>query len=1358
MATVDNLQIQINAQSVKANEAIDRLVIKLDRLTTSLSKVSGSSLTGLADGVQRLGTAMQTMNNVKTGDFKKISSGIERLSSIQAGNMEVVGNALKPFAEGINVLSNSKFDNKNLQNLINSLTRLSNANVANLSNIDFTGIGNSIKQFATSLSDTPKIQQSVISMTNAVANLSKSGTNIPIISTSLGQLGTAIRKFISDMSLAPSVSENVISFTQSIATLANAGDKTAKTASNLSNLAKELKKFMQTMSSAPSVNSNTIQMTNALANLASQGSRVGTASNSMVRGLNNSSTAATKAKKSFGGLAAAFGKFYASYFLVIRGIKKLFNSIESTTDYIEAFNYQAVTFSKIGSEWGKDFEKYGYENAESYSQSFLNRVNDVLGKMSGLKVDIEGGLLTESGTKNLGLNIQKITQYASQLASVTNSLGQTAEISTAVTKSMTMLAGDISSLFNVDYSTVANNLQSGLIGMSRSLYKYGIDITNATLQTYAYELGLSKAVSEMTQAEKQQLRVIAILDQSKVSWGDLANTINSPSNMLRQFTNNLKEAGMILGQLFIPLLNKVMPVLNGITIAIKRLLVNIANLMGIKINFEDFGQSGYKDTSEGIDDVTDSLENATSAAEEYKNELMGFDEINKLSDNSSGLSTGGGAGSSIDLTDEILKATEEYEKAWNEAFANMENEAQKWADKIEKILNPIMKIFKDFSVGDFFQAGQDVSKLVISITDFFSRAIDSVDWYGIGEKIGDFLDGLDWIKILKSTGKAIWKALKAVLKVWKGAFDAAPIETGIITAVSVLKFTKLGTILTSKINNSLDKAAKGLNLKKIGVGIATALGEFTLVEDAFEGLVSGSQKAGSAIGEITIATGTAFGALKMLGLSNPWTALIVGATGLVGLIAGVTTALDEGNTELNTYIETSGKYRDEINKTTEEINNSLSAIEESWDASAKIDEIDALKTKYFELADQTNLTAGEQETLKRLAEELIELVPDLNGVIDTQTGYYKGTREEVEKLIDKTKEYYRTQALQDAYVESVKEEFNAKKNLKQAEDVLADSKTKLLKAQKELNEFQSKGFIYINKNLDKYYELSQSVSKLTKEVNQNQQAYDDASVAWQRAADDMEYTWEELNSTASVNMQEMEQNAQQAVNNISANLRDTQSNIGAMFLEISDDAKKTFSNMAEVGALGGAALKDNFTNNISGIPTAAINAFNAIIQGVNAGNIGAQTGAQLMNSLADTINNNSYRVKNALFDTFSSNFTGEILDAQGNVKRSAFNMRIVPKYATGGFPEDGLFFANRGELVGQFSNGKTAVANNEQITEGIANAVYPAVYNAVMAAMSNTNTQGGDVVVQIDGQEVFRSTQKYASQYLAMTGQPAFEF
>ena len=84
-------------------------------------------------------------------------------------------------------------------------------------------------------------------------------------------------------------------------------------------------------------------------------------------------------------------------------------------------------------------------------------------------------------------------------------------------------------------------------------------------------------------------------------------------------------------------------------------------------------------------------------------------------------------------------------------------------------------------------------------------------------------------------------------------------------------------------------------------------------------------------------------------------------------------------------------------------------------------------------------------------------------------------------------------------------------------------------------------------------------------------------------------------------------------------------------------------------------------------------------------------------------------------------------------------------YAQGGFPEDGLFFANHGELVGQFSNGKTAVANNEQITEGISTAVY----DAFMTAFSQTGGSSGndkEVRIYLDGKEIARSTTKYQNQ------------
>ena len=129
-----------------------------------------------------------------------------------------------------------------------------------------------------------------------------------------------------------------------------------------------------------------------------------------------------------------------------------------------------------------------------------------------------------------------------------------------------------------------------------------------------------------------------------------------------------------------------MPVVNGVAIAIKRLLVSLASLMGVKIDFESFGQSGYKDTSDGLEDISDGYQDVADSAKKATLSLMGFDEINKLQDDTSSSkgSSGGGGGSTIDLTDDIAKAAAEYEAAWNKAFANMENSATEWADRIEK--------------------------------------------------------------------------------------------------------------------------------------------------------------------------------------------------------------------------------------------------------------------------------------------------------------------------------------------------------------------------------------------------------------------------------------------------------------------------------------------------------------------------------------------------------------------------------------------------------------------------------------------------------------------------------------------------
>ena len=100
----------------------------------------------------------------------------------------------------------------------------------------------------------------------------------------------------------------------------------------------------------------------------------------------------------------------------------------------------------------------------------------------------------------------------------------------------------------------------------------------------------------------------------------------------------------------------------------------------------------------------------------------------------------------------------------------------------------------------------------------------------------------------------------------------------------------------------------------------------------------------------------------------------------------------------------------------------------------------------------------------------------------------------------------------------------------------------------------------------------------------------------------------------------------------------------------------------------------------------------------------------------------------------------------------------IKQYAIGGYPDIGqLFIANEAgpELVGNIG-GRPAVANSDQITQAIAQSVAPAVYNAVVSAMQTSRGGNSDVVVNIDGKQVFKAVQKQANNYVAQTGQSPF--
>lgn len=1131
---IDNLRIKINAESKKANDAIDKLIVKIDNLSTSLSKINGASLITFSSGVEKLGYAMHSVSGIKTADFTRLTKNLTRLSNLDISNLSNVSSDVLFAASAFEQLGKSSYEAEQIASLIKSISKLGNKSVA-----------------------------------NAIDNIPK--------------------------------------------------------------LAKSIKSLMTELSQSPKVSENLIQMTNAVANLASQGSKVGSASNNLVNGLDKTEKAATKSKKSLLSLSSVIGKLYQSYYWIGNVTSFVKKSIESTADYIEAYNYFDVSLGKIGSDWSYQYEKYGYENANAYANSFSNRLTEKMQGLSGIKIDTGKngmGLLTDTAMKNLGLNIQEVTQYASQLASVTNSIGQTGEVSLAAASAFTKLGADISSLFNIDYSSAMNNLQSGLIGQSRALYKYGIDITNATLQTYAYNLGLSKSVSEMTQAEKMQIRMIAILDQSKVAWGDQANTINSISNMFRQFTNNVKEAGMVLGQLFVPMLQKVMPVINGVVIAIKRLLVSIAGILGVKVDFGSFG-AGYsklEDAADTMDDVSAGYDKATASAKKYQNQILSFDEINKLTDTQSGGGSGGAGGvsSGIDLTDDILKATSEYEKAWKEAFDKMENQAQKWADRVSKIFKPILKIFKDFAVGDFFQAGKDVSNLVISITDFFTTAIKKVDWAGIGKKIGQFFSGIDWIKILNHVGLLIWTAIESAIKAFAGSFSVAPIETTIITAFVLFKWTKLGKTITAAFGKWFKKEVSKPILDQIEKDLTNGIeGKLETFSKSIDGFFAS------------------------LGTSTAGMAVTGGVFASIAAFVGIVNA--DKNRELQEFYKTNATGVQAL----ADIQENLSDLNSEYDSFATdTGKIDNLVKKYWELANKTSLTNEEQSLLIGYANQLVEDMPELAGVIDTTTGKYTGQKDEVAELIKKTVSYYKTLAYQD-YIKKYTSE------LVELEMQQETNRQELEKNKEALENLQ--------RPLAEYNRGNITAAEFVKQTGMNVYTAARKCDEYRSAIDD----------------------ATKANGNYKDAVSDVNEKIGYMQRKL-DDTNTSLDNMGSASQVASTAVGQS-------------------LSGLNFSNLGYNAGSSFGSGVASGIWSEKDYIQKNFSKILSSNI--KIGGAVAGV------IKVTGMFADGGFPEDGLFLANHNEMVGRFSNGRTAVANNDQITQGISTAVY----NAFMAAMSNAS-------------------------------------
>nr|DAJ04958.1 MAG TPA: minor tail protein [Bacteriophage sp.] len=755
---------------------------EIDRLDINIETQSTKAVAALDTLIKKLESVSASVGKINGSNLASFANGIEKICKASSGMSTINANSFKHLADGIKAIS---------------------------------GIPTS--------------------------NMLKTAVNIRVLASGMNKLG-AVSQNAKDLG---NVANNISKL---------GGKNIDKAIENMPRISKALNEMMSTLSKTPVVSENLIQMTNAIANLSSQGARAGSISGAVSSDAEKKtslfsgafSKLASSIRNSHKGLksfAELSGSFYANFYPIIRGFKRAWKSVESSMDFLETVNYFEVAMRKLGDDAASNWQQAGYDSAESYANSFSDRAKQLTAKMTGYEIDSDGNA-TYTGKKNLGMNPNTVMNYQAMFAQVSESIGVAEESALNFSNALTMLGTDWASLRNTTFEQSFEKFASALAGQSRAVRAFGIDITNATLQEYAYKYGLSTAVSEMNQATKAQLRLLAMLDQSKVAFGDMANTMNSPSNQLRMLQQNFANLARTIGNLFLPIVEKVLPYINGLVMALQRLFAWIGSLLGIEFKSINSSMGGADNGMENFvsdtEDAGDALTDADKAAKKLKNTVLGFDELNQLNDNSdsssgSSKNSGSNAGGGSPILDEaIAKALEEYQKAWDEAFARMDNKAQEVADRI----------CDAFKKGDYKGIGTYISNGI-------TNALESIQWdkvYKVASNFGtglaQFLNGLITPELFSALGGTI----------------AGSLNTAVYAALSfgeTFDWTNLGESIAAGVNRffkdfdfkalaeTLNVWAKGLidalttalrktDWKKIGQSIATFISEIDFLSIAWK--------------------------------------------------------------------------------------------------------------------------------------------------------------------------------------------------------------------------------------------------------------------------------------------------------------------------------------------------------------------------------------------------------------------------------------------------------------------------------------------------------------------------------------------
>ena len=307
----------------------------------------------------------------------------------------------------------------------------------------------------------------------------------------------------------------------------------------------------------------------------------------------------------------------------------------------------------------------------------LNLFNVTMGKSASTAFEF-----AEAVNAALGIDTSDWIRYQGFFQSVGKGFGVVSDKADLMSKNLTQLSYDISSFYNISTEEAYNKVQSGFAGELEPLRRLGFALDEATLKQLAYKKGITQTYKSMTQAQKAQLRYVAMIEQAQNIGvtGDMSRTIDTASNGVRVLEARIQQFARAIGNMLMPMLSAILPYLTAFVQVLTEGANELANMFGFELPKIDL--SGV---SNGYDDIADAADGATAATEKFKGSLAGVDQLNIIGSHTDKSGTGAGYSTDLDIelpTYDFLNGVESKTKEIAENIKKWFQEALPWIEAV----------------------------------------------------------------------------------------------------------------------------------------------------------------------------------------------------------------------------------------------------------------------------------------------------------------------------------------------------------------------------------------------------------------------------------------------------------------------------------------------------------------------------------------------------------------------------------------------------------------------------------------------------------------------------------------------------